>query len=204
VSEQELEDALMAYLARDDADEPKFQSLTTIFELLPESKQLTEEQYDDDEIEDKERLRAALDQLVHDGMVQSHWGKRDYEASYRISRDGFYQSVIGPEGIVPVYDEPATADSSDWTGGKLIYIDHRVLSKIRTTAAELRAVARTTNFRSQADKEDVEGLCDALVGLCEMAEPDISLIQQVTSHPKFKAYTAFFVFLATIRGALGI
>jgi hypothetical protein len=206
VTQSELEDAVMAYLAKDDGDNPSFQSLTTIFELLPEASQLTEAQYDDDEIEDKEELRAALDQLVADGMVESRAGERDYEKSYRISQDGFYQAVLGPEALVSVAGEASSEpiSSTAWTGSGLIYVDRAVLEEIRRTARKLQVASSQVNYQSIEDKDDITGLTEALVGLCNMAQPDVTIIDQITSHPKFKHYTALLVLIATIRGAFGI
>ena len=203
MNQKQLENALMAYLARDDADRPRFQSLTTIYEKLPERHILTELHQDDDEIEDKEELRAALDQLVQDGIVETRWGEREYEGSYRITQDRLYDERVSAEGIVPAPNAPQT-DSSDWTGGRLLYVDSLVLGKIRVVAGQLQVASQRVNFQNKSDEEDVKGLCDALVGLCKMAQPEISIIDQITSHPKFKHYAALLAFLATIRGALGL
>jgi archaellum biogenesis ATPase FlaH len=79
-----------------------------------------------------------------------------------------------------------------------------VLGKIRVVAGQLQVASQRVNFQNKSDEEDVKGLCDALVGLCKMAQPEISIIDQITSHPKFKHYAALLAFLATIRGALGL
>jgi len=37
-----------------------------------------------------------------------------------------------------------------------------------------------------------------------MAQPEVSLIERIISHPKFKIYAGFVAAIATIRGALGV
>lgn len=206
MTQSELEDAVLAYLAKDDADNPHFQSLTTIFEMLPEARQLTEAHHDDDEVEDKEAIRTALDQLVTDGMAESRMGEREYENSYRISQDGFYQATLGSDALVSGVESVSSDSvrSAAWTGSGLVYIDSAVLEEIRCTARKLKVACSQVNFQNAEDKEDITGLTDALVGLCKMAQPDVTIIDQITSHPKFKQYTALIFFIAAIRGALGI
>lgn len=204
---QGLQDAILRYLAQDDSDEPVFQPLTTIYDEFPARLTLiTSVPEYERGYEDKDKLRAALDQLVADGMLERRLEESNHETSYRITQDGIYEATIGAENLVTVDGTKkfASTDSLSWTGSKLTYVDLAVLSKIRETARQLQIATRMANFKSQSDKEDIQGLCDALLGLCEMAEPEVDLIDKITSHPKFKHYAAFFVLLATIRGALGL
>ena len=233
MKQTELEDALLKYLARDDSDEPTFQSLGTIQETLPEAKQLSEEMHDDDEVEDKEQIRIALDQLNADGLVESRIGEREYEPSYRISQDGYYQSVLGNEALVPKEDRSSAFDvrskasfdpdafdssafdtdvgtsgtpirSATWTGSQFTYVNKEAVRQLRARINELHVLAQRINYQSLSDERDLKGLANALVSLCDMAEPDILLIVRILAHPKFKIYAALFGAAATIRGALGI
>ena len=97
-----------------------------------------------------------------------------------------------------------TVDPTNWTGPSHVLTDAKKISQVRDLAFDLKARVATVNFRNEADRVDVQKLVEALVALCQMIEPDLSLIDRVTAHPKFKQYAAISVCVATIRGALGI
>ncbi|WP_242095610.1 hypothetical protein [Sphingomonas sp. CROZ-RG-20F-R02-07] len=141
--EAQLEDAILAYLSRDDPGAGTFESLTTIYEKLPEAQRLASDLDESDRgIDDKEQVRAAVDQLVIDGMVESRLGERDYENSYRITDQGAYEAAF-PGGtlvthsdgttfsdnssyrISPASDrqEPMSFDSAAWTGLSRTIVD---------------------------------------------------------------------------------
>ncbi len=118
MTETELEDAVLAYLSRNGSEAGAFQSLTTIYEKLQEAQRLGSELDEDDRgIDDKEQVRAALDQLVMDGMVESRWGERDYEASYRITDQGAYEAAF-PDGALVTHSDGTTfSDGSRYRNG---------------------------------------------------------------------------------------
>ncbi len=87
----EIEQKLLSYFANDDSN--AFQSLTTIFEKMTRPSKWRESFFSDiDEIDDKEQVRTILDQMVIDGLLQSNWGSRDYEGSYRLTSQGTYEA----------------------------------------------------------------------------------------------------------------
>ncbi|MBN2128930.1 MAG: hypothetical protein JW741_05510 [Sedimentisphaerales bacterium] len=201
-----LGDALLAYLAQDDTDKPEFQSLSRI-SLNAHNIEDQRDVYDTGDFAiTMDQIRSALDQLVLEGFAESFRGERDNEASYRISQDGYYQAAVDSGQIQPTRDEtePAVVSAEAWTGSRRIYVDSGVLAEIRKTSKQLQVASRNVNYLSEEDARDIRGLTDALVGLCEMAQPELGIIDQITAHPKFKIYAALVVFISTIRGALGI
>ena len=99
---------------------------------------------------------------------------------------------------------PATVDSRAWTGKRLVLTDEAVLRDLRAKAIELREKVHSIRFESNSDSNDVKGLCDALVAITEMAEPDLTIIERILMHPKFQASAVLMAAVATVRGALGI
>ncbi len=95
-------------------------------------------------------------------------------------------------------------DSTNWTGRHLVLTDAKVIAQLKTSAVQLRDRIQKTNFESDADRQDLNQLAEALVSVVEMAEPDLSIIERILAHPKFKIYKGLTVFVATIRGAIGI
>ncbi|MFY7836073.1 MAG: hypothetical protein ACOVQ0_07315 [Novosphingobium sp.] len=151
-------------------------------------------------------LRTAADE----GLVEVRKEPGDLYTEYRVTRTGV-DSLRASENehelksaSDSVNEERASASSEDWTGSRLVYVDSAVLGKIRTAARKVCALAKAVNFESEQDRQDVTGLCEALVALCEMARPEVGIIEQITAHPKFKHYAAFIACIATIRGALGL
>ena len=203
----QMERALLDYFAKDDGDERTFQSLTTIYETVSRPAHWRESFFSDLEgVVDKDQLKVVLDQLVIDGLLQKDWGKDSYEPSYRATEEGIYESVLGLDGYLQQRPsiKPIEFNPDDWTGPQSMLIDAKVWSTVKETALALQLKCRTTNFRSEEDQKDIQNMADALVSLCNMAEPDPTLIDIITAHPKFKAYAGLAVFVATIRGALGI
>jgi len=197
VTAEELEDALLAYLAKDDSDEPGFQSLTTIYERLPQARLLAEDFPEEDlGLEDKERVRVALDQLVMDGMAESRWGERDYEASYRVTQDGFYQAVVGIEGLVPTeqpgrgidYARPAAPteqrealhDSALWTGLTTKVIDARN-AEVVTKLIDNALSSLTTSSASNSEIRQAAAYLKAARELTDAPEPPSELIWELIS-----------------------
>jgi hypothetical protein len=240
VSNEELEDALLAYFAKDDAEERDFQSLTTIFELLQERSKLTADHHDDDEVEDKQRIRTALRQLVNDGLLESRQDERDYEALYRLTDDGVYAAAgfdpivteIPANAILTEKGEPLTTEDGDfivmesqaglaglpleipeveklhdstlWTGKQLVLVDVTIIAEVKAAALKLHSAVHSMRFESNSDSMDLKGLVDALIAICDMAEPEVTIIDRILSNPKFKTYAALLAFVATVRGAAGI
>lgn len=102
------------------------------------------------------------------------------------------------------FDDPKSFDSAMWTGPRLTLTDEKVVQRIKVLSSELRDRIYSTRFENNADSQDLKGLADALVGVCSMAEPELSIIARILSHPKFQISAALVGAVATIRGALGI
>lgn len=101
-------------------------------------------------------------------------------------------------------EKAVRVDSTSWTGARLVLADEAALERIRGLASDLRNRVHATRFESNSDSQDLKGLCDALVAVCDMAEPELSIIEKILNHPKFKLTAALLAAVATLRGALGI
>jgi hypothetical protein len=101
-------------------------------------------------------------------------------------------------------DQPDTHSSSKWTGSRLILVDSEVIARVKVMANELHQRVHSMRFESNSDSFDLKALADAFVSICEMAEPEITIMDRILASPKFKAYAGLFAFVATIRGAIGI
>jgi predicted transcriptional regulator len=144
--------------------------------------------------------RMILDQLILKGYVISP--KRGVRDRYEITMEGirYFGNMMEESSSV----EGGKVDSATWTGSvEYVQIEGRAWLNIKNAIFDLKARVEITNFRNEDDRRDIEGLANALVAISEMAEPDLTLIDRITSHPKFRIYGALFVFVETIRGALG-
>jgi len=141
-------------------------------------------------------------------------GLMDAESKSTPQFEGYYITDFGiqflrrPDAFSVRNDEPTddglrSHDSKTWTGKRLVLVDAELISRIAGNAHQLRNAVHAIEFQSNSDSQDLKGLADALVAVCEMAEPELSIIDQITSHPKFKTYATLVVFVATIRSALG-
>lgn len=121
--------------------------------------------------------------------------------------DKYLESRYVDEGYV-VEDDSSNLeiaiDSSTWTGTQFVLTDAKVIKSVKDTAVELRNTIYSMHFPSNSETENLQKLADALVAICEMAEPEVSIIDRILASPKFKAYARLVVLVATIRGALGI
>ena len=156
MNEEATEQVVLKYLsAADDDENGQFRSLTTLFEKVIGPSLPHADGYDvEDEIESKDALRALLDQMVSDGLLESRWGERDYEANYRITDQGSYEAsgfdqlvsdqqsnalltesgdpIVTESGDFIVLEDVAdaevihiTVDSSAWTGLTKTIVDAR-------------------------------------------------------------------------------
>jgi hypothetical protein len=94
-------------------------------------------------------------------------------------------------------------DSKEWTGGQFVLIDPVVITQVKTRAVELREAVYAMRFESNSESQNLKGLVDALVAVCNMAEPEVTVIERILASPKFKTYAALFGIVAMIRGAIG-
>lgn len=97
-----------------------------------------------------------------------------------------------------------THDSKNWTGQRLVLVDSETISRVKEMAIELKSTVYSMRFESNSESANLKGLADALVAVCEMAEPEVTIIDRILASPKFKAYSGLVALVATIRGAVGI
>lgn len=173
--EESLERAILEYLSGGGESMDSSHSLTTILEKVVEPfTRKTAYFADGGEINRKEYIRAFLDQMVADGLLNSQWGERAYEANYSLTDQGRYEasgfdqlalspSVLTTESGEPLFteegeflevddvapDEPITVDSSKWTGLSKTVIDARnaaVVSDLIGRALDSLSVSERGNF----------------------------------------------------------
>jgi hypothetical protein len=117
---------------------------------------------------------------------------------------------FGPLGSMPLASAPSTddlkqatmVDSAAWTGAQLILVDAKIIAAVQAAANELHIAVHSMNFTSNKESQNLKGLVDALVSVCAMAEPEVTIIERILASPKFKAYAKLFAIVATIRGAI--
>ncbi|GAA3797256.1 hypothetical protein GCM10022600_18750 [Qipengyuania pelagi] len=149
-------------------------------------------------------IEATVENLVSDGLVDTYEAKSIAKTPFRLSSQGQYElsgfSQLVLEGLDQTHDRH---DAEAWTGPRYVWSDARKLRELRAYVQDLHLKVQTINFRTEADRIDIQRLVEALVALCQMVEPDLNLLEKLTAHPKFKAYASVAVCIATIRGALG-
>jgi hypothetical protein len=97
-----------------------------------------------------------------------------------------------------------TIDSSSWTGKQFVLVDANVIAEVLKSAQQLHAAVYALHLPSNSETEDLQKLAEALLSVCSMTEPEVSIIDRILASPKFKAYVGLFTIIATIRGAMGI
>ncbi|MCA1661306.1 MAG: hypothetical protein LC648_03745, partial [Novosphingobium sp.] len=137
-------------------------------------------------------------------LLESMWGERDYEASYRIADQSPRKPAPQTSSEPELNETRKGYDSSSWIGQRYVLTDASVIYELKARAHDLRDIVYATKFTSNSDSQDLKKLCDALVDICEMAEPELSIIDRILRHPKFCYSVALMGAVATIRGALGI
>tara|TARA_B100000378_G_scaffold37238_1_gene28032 strand:+ start:800 stop:1456 length:657 start_codon:yes stop_codon:yes gene_type:complete len=121
-----------------------------------------------------------------------------------VSKPAYDDLLVAVEDSDIPVDTPPKIDSEQWTGGKLVLTDARVIHEVRSQAVVLRDRIYETRFESNSDSHDLKSLADALVSISQMAEPDLKILDRILSHPKFKMTAMLVAAVATIRGAAGI
>ena len=169
---EKTEQAVLQYLSSANQDEyGENRYLSTIFDKvvapsLPRADAYEQEDYD----ELKHELGAILNQMVSDGLLESLWGERDYEASYRLTNQGTYEAsgfdVLVTEngdqivtedgdniaiGDMASTDGPITVNSSTWTGLTRTKIDSRnakLVSNLISNALDSLSSSEIGNFET--------------------------------------------------------
>jgi hypothetical protein len=116
----------------------------------------------------------------------------------------FSRSGAGIDFAEPAGPITQVIDSAAWTGTQFVLIDAYKIAEVRRAANELRDAVRLIHFESNSDSVNLHCLVEALVSICEMAEPEGTIVDRILASPKFKTYASLAGIIATIRGAFGI
>jgi hypothetical protein len=163
-----------------------------VFQLL--EKKMIERVSDETEVGDKYLLaRAGLDYLA---SVVLKEGRR---LGGPIEQWVETRTRLGTEAI-----NLASFDSTKWTGKQLKLVDTKVIADVRSAAEQVKVAFYAMRFESNSDSQNLKSLADALVAICSMAEPEVTIIDRILASPKFQAYAGLVTLVATIRGASGI
>jgi hypothetical protein len=135
---------------------------------------------------------------------QGSFGEGTYDNSSERAKpyNGVIARGIGEPSIR--FGSTKPSDSTTWTGKQFVLVDAAVIADIKIKADALHQAVYALHLASNSETEDLQKLADSLVLICSMTEPELSIIDQITSSPKFKAYAGLLVIIATLRGALGI
>jgi hypothetical protein len=195
VSTSDTERAVLKLLTSAVDDYDDYASLTTIFEKLAEPRGQRDilfneiDPYDDD----KEAVRAMLDQMVLDGLLDAKMSDRDYERSYRITDQGAYEDAFEEPVYVPelkisdaasatAADEPSLAyhapkvRSEKWTGlPRQGILSPKATERLKTA---LRSVDDAVAKASCSNEERAQARAYALAihALADAPEPPADLI----------------------------
>ncbi len=172
MTEEERERSILNYLSGNDDEYGEFRSLTTIFEHVTQDKDFRSEYFEevDSYDDDKEALRSFLDQMVADGLLTSKWGDRDYEANYKVTDQGIYESALGDGPLMesPLKDsgdgiddsqplpeqialpDQVVIDSSSWTGLSKVRITYRNAAAVGKLIDEAISTLETNDNSGQA------------------------------------------------------
>ena len=174
MNEEKIEQAVLRYLSSENKDEYGQQRyLTTIFDKVVVPSLPNADGYENEDFDQlKHELSVILDQMVADGLLESRWGERDYEASYRLTDQGTYEasgfnvlvtedgdSIVAEDGDFIVTngqdgaskDRPITVDSSTWTGLTRTKIDARnagIVSTLIGQALDSLSASEIGNFET--------------------------------------------------------
>ncbi len=149
-------------------------------------------------------VAAALHGLTQQRFVVQNTSYDKSSDSYRLSRAGADYLATSAIGVESGASDSFAYMSSNWTGAQFALVDAKVIAEVRATAGKLHEAVHSLHFVSNSDSQNLKGLADALVAVCSMAEPELTIIDRILASPKFKAYAGLFALVATIRGALGI
>ena len=167
---------------------------------------------------EKGALSAILERMAKDGLLTARKSEQDhqmyYEAAHDILNHPRYDYIyprvanqglkVEVESVSNVNQDNFTVQSTRWTGTQFVLVDGGVLEQVRCKAQELHQVIHAMHFPSNSESQDVKGLADALIAICSMAEPEVTLLDRLLASPKFKAYASLLGIVALIRGAIGI
>ena len=147
---------------------------------------------------------AAIYALTKKKLILRDKSQSSSVIGYRISRAGVnYLAAAALGESVATPTSGSNHDSTKWTGAQFVLVDVAVIADIKTKADSLRQAVYALHLTSNSETEDLQKLADALVLICSMTEPEVSIIDRITASPKFKAYAGLIGIIATIRGALG-
>jgi hypothetical protein len=228
VNELATEKAVLDLLSSSSGEEDEaYLSLTTIFEKVAPRLAPHVDSYDfDDDLRSKESLRVTLDDMVADGLLESRWGERDYEASYRITDQGQYEAsgfdalfaevphnVLTTESGEPlltedgdfliVQDAPTAplieVDTTDWTGlAKAVSPQQLLTIKDHSRALQIAIMQSDADIQT---KTDACKRVEAVLLLLEAPNVPWREVVALLNHP---SVTAFLAAVSLIQFIIGL
>jgi hypothetical protein len=111
-----------------------------------------------------------------------------------------YDAVITTSSSEPEIQFDPAVESVNWTGKRLILVDAQAIEDLRKMARELQSAVYALRMENNFESSNLKGLADALVCICDMAEPETTIIERILANPKFKAYAGILGIVSTIRG----
>jgi predicted nuclease of predicted toxin-antitoxin system len=199
---ERLERALLQYFSGDAEDEREFQSLSSIhLGFEPPAEWLGYHWSDVEAVDDKENLKAILDQMVMDDLLQRDWADDEIEPSYRLTEHGSYEAIFGMEGYIPAEPaiEPIRVDTSTWTGlGKNVSPANLQIIKDKAKALQVAIMQSDADFET---KTDACKRVEAAIVLLEAPNVPWKEVVSLLNHP---TVTAFLAAISLIQFIIGL
>ena len=164
-----------------------------------------EDSFEFSEIVDLLFTYRCMDADIKSGGIFDGYHITEEGINYLRNTELFYKIVIdGQRDESIIVDRPVVVSSTRWTGAQFVLVDRSILQNVRTIANDLHSVVHSMHFTSNSESQDLKALTDALLAICSMAEPEVTILDRILSSPKFKVYAKLFAMVAAIRGAIGI
>jgi hypothetical protein len=196
------ETALLQYFTADHDDDREFQSLSTVHLSFEPPTEWREHHWTDvAAFDDKENLKAILDQMVLDGLLQRDWADSEIEPSYRATEQGEYEAVFGLDGYIPSGSslEPIQVDTTDWTGlAKAVSPENLKIIREHSKALQIAIM------QSDADIETKNDACkrvEAVITLLDAPNVPWREVVSLLNHP---TVTAFLAAVSLIQFIIGM
>jgi hypothetical protein len=207
MAEEALEQALLQYFVHDEWAARGYQPMSSIIGQLGSPAGRAHDYVKHIDLPSRDEFVRTIEQMANDGLLDMRV-EADGVLAYAASEHGIYEASIGRVLVLDEASEtapsPAQVDSRKWTGGRLVLTDEIVIARVRDLAGQLRDKVHQTSFEKNSDSHDLKSLADALVSVVAMTEPELTIIERILNHPKFKLSATLIAAVATIRGALGI
>lgn len=185
MEEETLERAILEYLSSDDDTITVFRSLSTIFEDFAEPyTENTKYFLDGGEVSKREYIRAFLDQMEGDGLLEARMDEHGNEKLYRVTEQGVYERSFEDLSLVlePVErrgDGLIVVDSADWTGLPRAGVLSESAANRLKAAVKLLDHAVEESSASNEERAQARAYILALSALADAPEPPAELIWKI-------------------------